>query len=263
MQIQEHSLIRQYRRIITVLAGLVCLMSLTIILLVSCKTHTNDDDAPFIYIIRSGDTIELISDISGLSIETINKYNHIDNPTKLQSGKILLLPGVKKVKNNMKFQQLDIIERNSWGAIKTQPMLEATPFTKITVHHTTDDENSSKRSEVHFLQLIQKYHINENKWADIGYHFIISPSGKIYEGRLLSNSGAHVKNNNQGNIGIALLGNYDKEDLTKEEKDSLQKLIEALRERYSIKKSELYGHGELGKTKCPGIFGLKFINTLR
>ena len=32
------------------------------------------------------------------------------------------------------------------------------------------------------------------KWDDIGYHFMIEGSGKIYEGRALYFKGAHVEN---------------------------------------------------------------------
>lgn len=46
---------------------------------------------------------------------------------------------------------------------------------------------------------------------DIGYHFIIGGDGKVYEGRPWYKVGAHTKYHNKFSLGIALIGDYDKD----------------------------------------------------
>ena len=142
-------------------------------------------------------------------------------------------------------------------------MNPAKGFSKITLHHTTENTDTIKRNEIHFIQSIQRYHINTRKWADIGYHFLIGKTGNIYEGRLLHFSGAHVKNKNTANIGIAMLGDYNINKLNTAQKKSLRDLIYALQEKYRIPQSQLYAHREFGKTSCPGKHTMKFLEDLR
>lgn len=52
---------------------------------------------------------------------------------------------------------------------------------RIIVHHTASVFDETKRTEEEFVQDIYKQHALTNKWGDIGYNFIIGPSGAIYE----------------------------------------------------------------------------------
>ena len=53
---------------------------------------------------------------------------------------------------------------------------------------------------------IRKWHVDENKWSDIGYHDVIRRNGAIETGRPLEKPGAHAKGHNQNAIGICLVG---------------------------------------------------------
>lgn len=212
--------------------------------------------------VHSGDTLSEISRNSRLSVKEIMAYNNLKS-SRILSGQVILLPGVTSLKKGNKMQKLNIVHRNIWGAMTAGTMNTAKSYNKITVHHTTEKKSSHKRNDVHFLQTIQKYHIDEKKWADIGYHFIIGKDGKIYEGRLLKFYGAHVKNHNIGNIGIALLGDFHSNPLNTKQRQSLNLLINALREKYNIHEKELYAHRELGNTSCPGDHTMDFLETFR
>ena len=259
MQDQEYQ-IKIMRKNILYLSILLLLTTVSIILLISCQSF--DAEKPYIYTVQSGDTLYHISKISGLSAQEIKDYNKLKNEN-INSGQILLLPGIQSINRGKKLQQLDIIQRNVWGAMKAGEMTASKGFNKITVHHTSEKKDSYKRNDIHFIQTIQKFHIKTRKWADIGYHYIIGKDGKIYEGRLLSYYGAHVKNNNTANIGIALLGNFNDNRLNSNQKNSLLSLIEALRERYKIPPQALFAHKELGKTSCPGDHTMTFLNQIR
>lgn len=75
--------------------------------------------------------------------------------------------------------------------------------TEIVIHHTAN-YNSVKSDE--------EKQMKKKNFDGIGYHFIISTDGLIYEGRPLDKKGEHVQNANTGKIGIALVGNFEKID---------------------------------------------------
>ena len=155
-----------------------------------------------------------------------------------------------------------ILSRTRWGAAR--PILARLtrhngPWTKITVHHTTEPTSTIGGADVasasRVLRKTQSYHMTapERLYGDIGYHYLIDPSGRIYEGRSLAWQGAHAyKQNNVANIGICLLGHFDRERPSPRALESLEELIESLRERYSIPRYRVYGHQEMRATACPG-----------
>ncbi len=57
--------------------------------------------------------------------------------------------------------------------------------TKIIVHHTVNDMTkfTDESSVMGLLRSVYKMHAFTNGWGDIGYNFLISPNGVIYEGR--------------------------------------------------------------------------------
>ena len=50
----------------------------------------------------------------------------------------------------------------------------------IVIHHTEQDM-SRFSSEAEAVRSIYKYHTVSRGWGDIGYNYLIGPSGKIYE----------------------------------------------------------------------------------
>ena len=60
------------------------------------------------------------------------------------------------------------------------------------------------------MRAIQSWHLARG-WATIGYHFVVSPSGRIFRGRPVDRLGAHVLGHNAGTVGICLMGNFETE----------------------------------------------------
>ncbi|MCL4742341.1 MAG: peptidoglycan recognition protein family protein [Phycisphaerales bacterium] len=150
-----------------------------------------------------------------------------------------------------------VIPRSAWtrqGPIvsRADPM---GGINRITVHHdgmtpftATSDAAASRR-----IEAIRAAHVNGNGWADIGYHYVIDPSGRVWEGRPLSLQGAHAGGeNNRNNLGIVVLGNYDDQRPTNESIASLDNFVAAQMQRYRIPVSRVYTHQELKPTACPG-----------
>src|SRR6185295_11449301 len=106
------------------------------------------------------------------------------------------------------------------------------------------------------MKLIQDFHQRGRGWNDIAYHFLIDGSGRVFEGRPQTVVGSHTLANNDGNIGIAVMGTFqgDAEGNAPNEKQkaSLLELIRWLGGRYAVEAPLLRGHRDYKSTDCPG-----------
>lgn len=129
-------------------------------------------------------------------------------------------------------------------------------ITRITVHHDSLD-NGSIRSEgeaIRRLNLVRTGHVTRkpDAFADIGYHFAIDPQGRIWEARPLSYQGAHVKGQNENNMGIMLMGNFDYNRPTPAALATLEGFVVQQMRRYNISHGSVKTHQEMAATECPG-----------
>lgn len=94
---------------------------------------------------------------------------------------------------------------------------------------------------------IRSWHVNDNGWSDIGYHFVIRRDGKIEPGRPLDRQGAHVGGHNKDNVGVCLIGGTDahkrsEDNFTDEQFSALRHLMTELQSNYGIKDKDVKGH---------------------
>lgn len=168
---------------------------------------------------------------------------------------------------------LPVIARATWGALAAKPALmdkNVDGYTRITVHHSADanpvDLDGSAARTYEAARDIQRAHMNgkETHYGDIGYHFLIDPSGRVLEGRKLVWQGAHAKgDNNVRNVGVCLIGNFDEDKPTQAALNSLRTLLEDLRRTYDIDRQMVYGHRDLRGTRCPGENLARWLTTYR
>lgn len=163
------------------------------------------------------------------------------------------------------------VSRSRWGAGSPNPArltAHQGAWSRITVHHSAISTSviggSDLGSTAHHLRTIQRNQMKSEGMGDIGYHFLISPSGAVYEGRSLRWRGAHAGGrNNVANLGICLLGNFDVERPSALAVQALAQLVDQLRSRYGIQRSAVYGHKELKGTVCPGVHVQRWVNGYR
>jgi len=120
----------------------------------------------------------------------------------------------------------------------------------IIIHHSAVSRN--KNSEQ--FDAINGYHKRKG-WGQIGYHFLIEPSGKVKKGRPVTMVGAHCSQKlmNYRSIGICLAGHFDIEDPTEEQKKALSKLLKELQSTYGVLDNKIRLHREYATYKsCPG-----------
>jgi len=150
--------------------------------------------------------------------------------------------------------------RPSWGAApeRTSRLTRnQAPYSRITVHHSakpTSDLGAMSAPEVaQALRKIQLVHMRDRGFGDIGYHFLIDPTGRVWQGRSLAWQGAHSDgNNNVANIGICLLGDFDHERPSHQALAALEGLVRGLSSRHRIPRSRVVGHDHWKPTACPG-----------
>lgn len=102
---------------------------------------------------------------------------------------------------------------------------------------------------------IRKVHVQQNKWRDIGYHFIIRRNGTVEAGRPVDQVGAHCEGHNLETIGICMVGGLSEtgraeNNFTPEQFSAVQLLIHSLVKQYpAIVK--LSGHNDYANKACP------------
>lgn len=102
---------------------------------------------------------------------------------------------------------------------------------------------------------IRRWHVDGNKWADIGYHFVIRLDGTVEFGRHIDKQGAGVKGHNKSTIHICYIGGLDDDaqpcdTMTDEQAASLINLCTSL--VTTLGALDVIGHNTLNPDKaCP------------
>jgi hypothetical protein len=179
-----------------------------------------------------------------------------------------------------------IVTRAQWGAdesIRDTRVIGYAPFRKIVVHHTASP--NSVRDPSATVRFGYHLHVVGRGFTDIGYNFLISPDGEIFEGRRARKYGkgelhtgedgagnaiigGHTKGRNAGTCGIALIGNFMRSSPSNAAIESLIHLAAWEAQRHKIdplgsdefiatdstklKFYNIVGHRGVGSTLCPG-----------
>ncbi|HEX8823974.1 MAG TPA: peptidoglycan recognition family protein, partial [Archangium sp.] len=134
--------------------------------------------------------------------------------------------------------------------------------TTLVLHHSGNGGETAPRQ-------IEHKHMVEKKWDDVGYHYLIPPSGSIHEGRPLRYKGSHVELANTGKVGILMMGDFDAnwwdfdDEPTTAQLNAAAALIKTLKAEFRTI-TLLGGHRDYKKgTECPGSIMYGRITALR
>lgn len=123
-------------------------------------------------------------------------------------------------------------------------------ITKIIVHCSATPEGKDVKTET-----IRNWHVKDNHWKDIGYHYVIELDGSIHKGRDENAIGAHCSGQNSNSIGICYVGGVAKDGRTPKDtrtdaqKQSLLRLLKELKIKYP--NATIHGHREFAAKACP------------
>lgn len=130
---------------------------------------------------------------------------------------------------------------------------------KITVHHS-GGVNDTFNGLVRWWQTDKYQSLWENGFPFIPYHTLIDKDGIVHKGRQDYLPGEHVRNDNKGNLGICLIGNYLEENPSDIAVKMLINEIRALIIKYP-KVWSVEPHCNRWDTLCPGPFLANIIST--
>ena len=181
-----------------------------------------------------------------------------------------------------------VISRAEWGADEAYRFTSdneelwtptyKTPK-KFIIHHTAGGTGGTDPAAT--VRAIYYWHAQVLGWGDIGYNYVVDPSGNMYEGRYGGDGvvGGHAYNDvrninyNEGSIGIGLLGCYEADDdgacstiaePSSEILASLSELIGTKGKQFKIQPvhspttfkdlsiRNVVGHRDVDYTLCPG-----------
>lgn len=155
-----------------------------------------------------------------------------------------------------------IVARTQWGAYPSRivgdPTWDQNKIIGIVIHHSASPtvDDVQRHGDQAMVKSIQHYHMVDKGWADVAYHYLITPSGGVFEGVPENIEGSHMKQGNNGWLGICLLGNYDREEDFERAgagRQAMWELVERLRVKYNVPRYNIVGHQDHQRGRdCPG-----------
>lgn len=105
---------------------------------------------------------------------------------------------------------------------------------------------------------ITRWHVEDNGWNAIGYHFVVDRDGTVNRGRRVDMVGAFEPKCNARAIGVCLIGGYGsnsndqfEKHYTPEQDEALRKLIRIIQHQHPAAK-KITGHNDYANKACPG-----------
>ncbi|MBV1935416.1 FG-GAP repeat protein [Streptomyces sp. BV286] len=109
-----------------------------------------------------------------------------------------------------------IVPRAQWGADEStvkDPVEYIEKVSAVFVHHTVGTNDYSCAESPALVRGIMAFHVEAEKWNDLGYNFLVDKCGRVFEGRAggsdLPVRGAHTYGFNGDSAGIAVLGDFE------------------------------------------------------
>jgi N-acetylmuramoyl-L-alanine amidase len=122
----------------------------------------------------------------------------------------------------------------------------------VCIHHSLTADGPLRNWEA-----IRRYHVETNKFAEIGYHFgVENVDGRVRLriGRPHSQAGAHAKGLNTTHLGLCIVGNFDVTVPLDEHLDvaALAVADMARFHKFPVNEQTIRYHNEVHPKSCPG-----------
>jgi len=124
----------------------------------------------------------------------------------------------------------------------------------LVIHHTVTNPTNNPKSDVDYIAQLHK----NRGWQGVGYHLIIDATGMVWYVGDLSTQRANVADMNDKVVGIAMIGDFTKDNPTDEQilsaHDLCKWFIEGFKAVPNFSKGWeiVKGHKSLQATQCPG-----------
>lgn len=148
-----------------------------------------------------------------------------------------------------------VISRGQWGSRpQTMPTTMRHVPRVLTVHHAGVLWRSGMEP-YQVLRNLQSWGQRDKKWPDVPYHYLISPDGRIFEGRDVNyRPESNTKYDLDGVLNVHLWGHFDEQRVSVEQLRSTVSLLAKLCRELKLDPKLIRGHRDAapGQTTCPG-----------
>lgn len=146
----------------------------------------------------------------------------------------------------------DIVDQLVKHPTKTYGTRQLRAITHICIHH-------SAVSAAVPVENVAKYHVQDQDWPGIGYHYYVKPDGAIYQTQRIETVSWHVSHNNDYSVGICVAGDFTYAPPPQIQIDAAARLVAWLMQELSLPEQNILGHKEFpdNDTSCPGETWLK------
>ncbi len=165
-----------------------------------------------------------------------------------------------------------IVSRKKWKAENAIGKGKEHTISHITIHHTATLQNEKLTIEKK-MQNLQNFSQSPGRlasgkskpaWFDVPYHYYIAVDGKIAEGRKIKFVGdTNTEYDPDGHALIVVEGNFQTEQPSPKQRESLQKLVAWLSFKWKVSTTEIKAHNDYAATACPGENLKKLLPLLR
>jgi len=153
------------------------------------------------------------------------------------------------------------VTRAEWGAAAPVGAMKPHVPRRITIHHTAGRQ-APARSAAEKMRALQAFSQREDSlgdgrrkpaWPGVPYHFYVAVAGTVVEGRDVRFAGdSNTPYDPAGHLLVVVEGNFEEEDLTPEQRATLNRLVWSLARRWRIPADQIRGHRDFAETLCPG-----------
>jgi hypothetical protein len=146
-----------------------------------------------------------------------------------------------------------IVSVDAWGGTPASAPVPTHQIRKITLHHQgeiwkdgTDVQN--------YLRRLQQWSRLTKRWADIPYHYVIAPDGRIYAARPLEQAGdTNTEYDPRGHALVMLVGNFEEQQPTPAQLNAAVELTAWLAREHRLGLDDIASHKDYSRqTVCPG-----------
>lgn len=159
--------------------------------------------------------------------------------------------------------------RSAWRASERVSRTSRFRPVGVVVHHTAGTNRYSRGQVPAILRGIQRFHVQDRGWSDIGYNVLVDKWGRVWEGRRGGVGrpvvGAHASGYNSRLVGISVLGDYNRVRPTRAALSGVAwaagraARVHGFDPRAPMtaagrRMPRLVGHRSVGTTSCPGVY---------
>ena len=147
----------------------------------------------------------------------------------------------------------EIVSVDAWGGSTAASAAPPQQITHITLHHQGETWKDGADIEA-YLRRLQQWSRLTKHWADIPYHYVIGPDGRIYAARPLSQPGdTNTEYDPRGHALVMLVGNFEEQQPTLAQLSAAVELTAWLAREHHLGTDAIASHKDYSQqTVCPG-----------